>query len=151
MHKAVELIPTSGRAHYELGVALGETGDWAGSAAQLEFAVAHAPDSDELRFYLGWLMMYDALGRASDAASNFQAALRINPNHFRANLLMGRVLGMQDNPTAALPYLQKAVKLQPKSPDAHKFLANIYTELGQNESASRERAEADRLKRSAKQ
>jgi Tfp pilus assembly protein PilF len=52
---------------------------------------------------------------------------------------------MQNNPTAALPYLQKAVKLQPQSPDAHKFLANVYLELGQHENAARQQAEAERL------
>jgi choline-sulfatase len=144
LHKAVELTPDSGRAHYEFGVALGETGDWASAAMQLEAAVIHAPDSDDLHFYLG--MAYDEVGRSADAAKNFQAALQINPNHYRANLLLGRLLGMQGRPTVALPYLQKAVNLQPKSPDAHKFLANVYTELGQQESARREQAEADRLK-----
>ena len=143
LQKAAALSPESGRAHYELGVALGETGDWEGAAAQLEVAVQHAPDSDDMRFYLG--MAYDEIGRAAEAEKNFHAALRINPNHYRANLLIGRLLGMQNDPLTALPYLQKAVKLQPQSPDAHKFLANVYTELGQEENARRERAEADRL------
>jgi Flp pilus assembly protein TadD len=58
-------------------------------------------------------------------------------------------LGMQNRPSEALPYLPKAAKLQPKSPDAHKFLGNVYTELGQEENARRERAEADRLQGSA--
>jgi len=144
LQKAVELMPDSGRAHYELGVALGETGDWAGAAAQLEAALPHAPDSDDMRFYLG--MAYDELARTSDAAKNFEAALKINPNHYRANLLLGRILGMQNDPAGALPYLQKAVKLEPDSPDAHKFLANVYKELGQEQNARREQAEADRLK-----
>jgi choline-sulfatase len=148
LQKAVELMPDSGRAHYELGVALGETGDWAGAAAQLEAAVPHVPDSDEMRFYLG--MAYDELGRSADAARNFEAALRINSNNYRANLLLGRILGIQNDPAAALPYLLKAVKLEPDSPDAHKFLANIYTELGQEQNARREQAEADRLKALAK-
>ena len=143
LRKAVVLIPESGRAHYELGVALAETGDWAGSTVQLQAAVARAPGSDEMHFYLG--MAYDEIGRASDAAKNFQTALQINPNHYRANLLLGRLLGMQNNPAAALPYLQKAVKLQPQSPDAHKFLANVYLELGQHENAARHQAEAERL------
>jgi choline-sulfatase len=144
LQKAVALMPDSGRAHYELGVALGESGDWAGAATQLEAAVPHAPDSDDMRFYLG--MAYDELGRTSEAAQNFEAALKINPNHYRANLLLGRILGMQNQPAAALPYLQKAVKLEPDSADAHKFLANVYTELGQEQNARREQAEADRLK-----
>jgi Flp pilus assembly protein TadD len=59
--------------------------------------------------------------------------------------MFGRLLGMHDDAAAALPYLRKAVELQPQSPDAHKFLANVYTELGQGENARREQAEAQRL------
>lgn len=143
LHKAVELMPTSGRAHYELGVALGETGDWQGSATQLEVAVAHAPDSDEMHFYLG--MAYDALGREADAKKLFQETIAINPNHFRANLLLGRLLGMENNPQAALNYSRKAVSLEPNSADAHKFLANVYIELGDDADAAREQDEVRRL------
>jgi arylsulfatase A-like enzyme len=148
LEKALELNPQSGRAHFELGVALGETGDWAGSAAQLESAVARAPDSDDLQFYLA--MAYDKLGRATDAEKSFRRALQINPNHYRANLYLGRLLGMQNNPSAALPFAQRAVSLQPQSPDAHKFLANVYIELGQLQNARREQAEAERLGNTAR-
>ncbi len=143
LQKAVELNPQSGKAHFELGVSLGETGDWAGSAAQLEVAVARAPDSDDLHYYLA--RAYEKLGRASDAERSFRETLKINPDHYRANLFLGRLLGMQNDPSSALPLLQKAVSLQPQSPDAHKFLANVYVELGQAENARREQAEAERL------
>lgn len=149
LQKAVELNPQSGRAHFELGVALGETGDWAGSAVQLESAVSKAPDSDDLHFCLA--MAYDKLGRASDAEKSFRSTLSINPDHYRANLFLGRLLGMENNPSAALPFLQKAVTLQPQSPDAHKFLANVYIELGQLQNARQEQAQADRLENSDKQ
>jgi arylsulfatase A-like enzyme/Tfp pilus assembly protein PilF len=148
LQKAVELNPQSGRAHFELGIALGETGDWSGSVVQLESAVSKAPDSDDLHFYLA--MAYDKLGRATDAEKSFRIALRINPDHYRANLFLGRLLGMQNNPSAALPFLQKAVTLQPQSPDAHKFLANVYIELGQLQNARQEQAQADRLGNSDK-
>jgi arylsulfatase A-like enzyme/Flp pilus assembly protein TadD len=148
LQKAVELNPQSGRAHFELGVALGETGDWAGSAAQLEIAEAHAPESEDIHYYLA--RAYDKAGRAGDAETNFRETLRIDPNHYLANLFLGRLLGMQNHPSAALPFLQKAAGLEPQSPDAHKFLANVYIELGQPENARREREEAARLAGSAK-
>ncbi len=143
LRKAVELTPESGRAHFELGTALGETDDWAGAATQLEAALVYVPDSDEMNFDLA--TAYEHSGRIADAIKSYQAALQLNPNQYRANLMFGRFLGMHDDPRAALPYSQKAVKLQPQSPDAHKFLANVYAELGQEENASRERAEAQRL------
>jgi arylsulfatase A-like enzyme/Tfp pilus assembly protein PilF len=148
LRKAVELTPESGRAHFELGTALAETGDWTGSALQLEAALARAPDSDELHFDLA--TAYEHLGRISEATQAFQDTLRLNPDHYRANLMFGRLLGMHGNPTAALPYLRRAVKLQPHLPDPHKFLANVYTELGEEENARRELAEAERLKAFAK-
>jgi len=146
LRKAVELDPQSGRGHFELGIALGETGDWAGSATQLENAVSHAPDSDDLYYYLA--RAYDNIGRMADAETNFRHALRINPEHYRANLFLGRLLGMQNNPSAALPFLQKAIAVEPGSPDAHKFLANVYLELGDVQKARQEQAEAKRLETS---
>jgi len=143
LRKAVKLTPESGRAHFELGMALAETEDWAAAASQLEAALVYVPDSDEMYFDLA--TAYEHLGRIPDARKSYQTALQLNPNHYRANLMFGRLLGMHDDASAALPYLRKAVQLQPQSPDAHKFLANVYTELGQEENASRERAEAQRL------
>jgi arylsulfatase A-like enzyme/Tfp pilus assembly protein PilF len=143
LRKAVELTPESGRAHFELGMALAETEDWAGAASQMEAALVHIPDSDEMYFDLA--TAYEHLGRVPDAIKSYQTALQLNPNQYRANLMFGRLLGMREDPQAALPYSQKAVQLQPQSPEAHKFLANVYTELGQEENARRERAEAQRL------
>jgi arylsulfatase A-like enzyme/Tfp pilus assembly protein PilF len=143
LQKAVQLSPESGRAHYELGKVLVESGDLAGAAPQLEAAVARVSDSEELHF--GLASVYEQIGRVPDARKEYEATLRLNPNHYTANLMLGRLLGMQNEPAAALPHLQKAVKLQPQSADAHKFLANIYIELGQEANARREQAEAERL------
>ncbi len=143
LRKAVELSPESGRAHFELGMALAGTDNWAESTSQLESALAHVPDSDEISFDLA--NSYDHLGRVPDAIRTYEAALHLNPNHYRANLMLGRLLGMHNDPSSALPYLQKAVKLQPESSDAHKFLANVYLELGQQENARREQSEVQRL------
>jgi choline-sulfatase len=143
LRKAVELNPESGRAHFELGMALAETNDWTGALPQVEAAVNRIPESDELHFDLA--TAYEHEGRLEDATHEFQSALRLNPEHYKANLMFGRLLGMHGDPGRALLYLQKAVKLQPESPDGHKFLANVYTELGQTENAQREQAEALRL------
>jgi tetratricopeptide (TPR) repeat protein len=90
-------------------------------------------------------MAYDALGREAEAEKAFRETIAINPNHFRANLLLGRILGMKNDPQGALAYSRKAVSLEPNSADAHKFLANVYIELGDNANASREQDEARRL------
>jgi tetratricopeptide (TPR) repeat protein len=144
LRKAVELNPESIRAHFELGVALGQTDNWAEAARQLEIAVAQAPDSEEM--HLDLATAYEHLGRIPEATKTYQITLKLNPNNYSANLMFGRLLGMHNEPLAAVSYLQKAVKLQPQLPDPHKFLANVYLELGQQENARREQAEAQRLK-----
>jgi arylsulfatase A-like enzyme/Tfp pilus assembly protein PilF len=143
LQRAIKLTPESGRAHFELGMALVETNDWAGAAPQLETALIHTPESDELEFDLA--TVYEQLGRTSDAERAFQSALRLNPNNYRANLLYGRLLGMRGDPMSALPYLQKAIEINPQLPDGHKFLSNVYLELGRENDASAERKEAERL------
>jgi Tfp pilus assembly protein PilF len=45
---------------------------------------------------------------------------------------------------AALPKLKKAAKLQPDSREAHMFLVDAYSELGQEQNAQRERAAGQR-------
>lgn len=75
----------------------------------------------------------------------YQAALELNPDNYRANLLLGRMLALQDRPKETMPLQQRAVKLEPQSADAHKFLGKVYTVLGEEEKGRREEAEAQRL------
>jgi predicted Zn-dependent protease len=97
-----------------------------------------------MHFYLG--SAYEEIDCTGDAMKQYQAALDLNPDNYRANLLLGRLFAMQDRPKEALPLLQRAVKLEPQSADAHKFLGNVYTVLGEEQQARREEAEAQRLK-----
>ncbi len=65
--------------------------------------------------------------------------LQLDPNHFRANLLSGRILSLQGDPLGALPNLERAVQLEPRSAEAHQFLAEAYSQLGQDANAARAR------------
>jgi tetratricopeptide (TPR) repeat protein len=142
--KAVELQPDSGMAHYELGLALFETGDWPSAAPQFEAAVARAPRWADAQFSLA--AVFARIDRVPEAMDHLATTLELNSDHFRANLLRGRILTLQGDPASALPNLQKAVRLEPKSFEAHQFLADAYAQLGQESNAARERAEATRLK-----
>ena len=148
LRKAVELSPASGKARFELGSALVQTGDPVGATRELRAAMALAPDSEDVPFALAFA--YEQAGSEAEAMTLYRATLRLNPDHFGANLMLGRLMAMQNQAEAALPYLRKAVGLEPGSADAHRFLANVYLELGQHENARRELAVADRLKAHAK-
>ncbi len=81
--------------------------------------------------------------------STYRKTIELKPDDFRANLLLGRQLGLNKRAKEALPYFEKAVKIRPESIDAHQFLSNAYESLGQKTAARREREAAQRLRAAA--
>jgi tetratricopeptide (TPR) repeat protein len=144
LEKGVKLLPDNGMGHYELGLALFETGDWKAAAPQFEAAAAKAPRWTDAHFSLA--AVYARIDRVPDAMKELDTTLGLEPDHYRANLLRGRILSLEKNPEGALPNLEKAVKVQPTSLEAHLFLADAYAQLGRQEDARQQRLEAERLK-----
>jgi choline-sulfatase len=141
--KATELMPDSGAAQYELGLALFESGDGHGAAANLEKAAALMPESADAHFSLAAV---DArIDRVPEALRELQTTLGLNSSHYRANLLMGRILFLQGHSRDALPYLEGAVRVQPTSREAHLFLAEAYAQVGMDRESKSEQEEAEHL------
>ena len=143
LQKAVKLLPDNGMGRYELGLALFETGDWKAAAPQFEAAVGRAPRWADAHFSLA--AVYARIDRVPEAMTELDTTLELTPNHYRANLLRGRILSLQGNPTAAVVNLQKAVQVQPDSREAHLFLGDAYEQLGRSLDAQRERSAAQSL------
>jgi tetratricopeptide (TPR) repeat protein len=85
------------------------------------------------------------MDRLSEAIEHLKTALQLEPQHYRANLLLGRIESLQGDAASALPNLQQAVKTNPQSREAHMFLADAYQQLGMPEKAASERARAQEL------
>jgi choline-sulfatase len=144
LRKAVELKADSGLAQYELGLALFETGNWKDAAPQFEKAVARSPRWADAHFSLA--SVYARIDRVPEAMDELDRTLELNRNHYRANLLRGRLLSLLNKPAEALPNLQKAAAVEPTSIEAHQFLADTYAQLGRIAEESKERARAEKLK-----
>jgi len=144
LRNLVEKKPEDAFAHYEFGCALVKTGHWDEAAPHFEAAVSQMSGSSMMHFYLA--LVYERTSRSTEALAEFQSALHLDPKHFPANLLLGRMLVMQQKATDALPYLLKAIELRPDAIDPHRFLADAYTQLGQEANASRELVEAERIR-----
>lgn len=144
LRTAAEKNPASGMAHYELGLALIKTGQWEASLPEMQAAVVCTPNSAQLHFYLG--AVYLRLEHVPEATAEFEKSLKIEPDHFLANLKYGEMLFRDGDPKAALPKLLQAEKKDPNSPEVHAVLADAYEQLGQPQNASRERAKATQLK-----
>jgi choline-sulfatase len=143
LHKAVTAQPDNGMGHYELGLALFETGDWKGAAPEFEAAAGRAPKWADAHFSLA--AVYARIDRVPEAITELDTTLAISPDHYRANLLRGRILSLQGNPLGALSNLEKATQVQPDSREAHLFLAEAYQQLGRTLDAQRERTTAGSL------
>jgi len=144
LRKAVELRPDALMAQYELAICLYETGDVKTAAAHFEILVENRSDWTDARYSLA--SIYARTGRPQEAAKNLLEVLQGEPDHYRANLLLGRMLFLNDNFDEARQYLEKAAAVQTDSGEAHSFLADEYERLGRAGDAARERAEAERLK-----
>ncbi len=144
LRNAVEKNPDSSMAHYQLGLALVKLEQWDAALPEVQAAVAHKPTSAQLHFDLA--VVYTHLKQVPEADKEYEKALELDPNHFQANLMYGRLLLLQGDPAAALPKLSRAAQVDPESEEAHGFLAVAYQRLGQKENAERERAQAAQLK-----
>src|SRR5262249_51561853 len=114
------------------------------AAAHFEILVENRPDWTDARYSLA--SIYARTGRPQEAAKDLLTVLQSEPDHYRANLLLGRMLFLNGTFGEALPYLEKAAVVQADSREAHSFLADEYERLGRAEDAARERAEAERLR-----
>jgi tetratricopeptide (TPR) repeat protein len=141
LQKATQLLPDNGMGRYEFGLALFETGDWKGAAPQFEEAVARAPKWADAQFSLA--SVYARIDRVPEAMQHLDICLELSPDHYRANLLRGRLLSLLGKPSDALPNLQKAAQVEPKSREAHLFLAEAYAQLGRVVDERAERAQAE--------
>jgi len=143
LRTAAERMPESGMAHYELALSLIKTGQWEAALPEMQAAVVCSPSSAQMHFYLGAAHL--RLKHVPEATSEFDKALELDANHFLANLKYGELLVVEGKAAAALPKLSRAAKVDPKSAEAHAFLARAYEALGQKQNAQRERAKAAQL------
>ena len=143
LRSAATKMPDSGMAHYEIALALIKIGEWEMSLPEIQAAVVCSPKSAQMHFYSGAVNL--RLKHLTDAATEFNNALQLDPRHFLANLKYGEMLLLEGNAQAALPRLLEAAKIQPESAEVHVFLAKAYSALGQTTNATRERATAERL------
>jgi tetratricopeptide (TPR) repeat protein len=90
LRTAAENNPDSGMAHYELGLALIKTGQWEAALPEMQAAAVRTPPSAQLHFYSGAVHL--RLKHIPEAAAESESSLKIDPDHFLANLKYGEML-----------------------------------------------------------
>ena len=127
-------------AHYEMGIALFETGDLKTAAGHFEIVVSKMPKFADAHFSLA--SVYARIeprpgggARAGRGPGPGSRALPGEPAPGPHPVPAGQA-------AAAAPHLEKAAASPAASAEAHRFLADAYDQLGRRDDAARERERA---------
>ncbi len=126
---------------------------WVGAAEQMlcRYGEAEATPKGALVRFPGYAPLYEAYGKLlldpgapphpdarARAAALLVKALALDDSLPDSHWALGKLLLEDGKPTAALPHLEAAVKLDPRSSRMHLALADAYRALGRAEDRSRE-------------
>lgn len=157
--------PENPQPHYLMGLLLGEQKKFAAAAKSLEKAIVLEPDYFEARLSLANALLTDrrqdeamthfehcrrlqdhpevwlglarcqfTFGELPEARRNLEAGLQKYPENFKLNLELGRHT-LNDDFQVAHQHLEKAVRIEPDSLEAHYLLGQVLIRLGRRSDA----------------
>ena len=141
--KAVVLDPKFTDAEMGLAKTLMRLGDIEEATTVLEKVTARVPNLAEAHLLLQ--IAYARSNRVPETISECEKVLKFFPRSYGTYLTLGQFLAKSGDLEGAVPKLQEAAALRPEIPAPHLYLADVYTKLGKQADAERERAEAERL------
>jgi len=116
----------SAEADMLAGEALDEMKDHRGAIQQFRAAVKANPMEPEVHFGLGYLLWTQR--QYPEAVSEFQAELANDPNHVQTLVYLADAQMQLSHPEAALPLLEKAIRLNPSMELAHLDLGIVHAD-----------------------
>ncbi|MGH9514919.1 MAG: tetratricopeptide repeat protein [Terriglobales bacterium] len=128
--------PNSYRVHQLTGDLEAAKGHDGMAIDEYRAAVAMKPSVPNLHYSLGHLLWKDL--KTAEARKEFEAELAINPRHTGALHDLGNTYLLEHQPEQALPYLTRAVSMDPGDPDIHRDLGTGYAELHDYTKAEKE-------------
>ena len=95
-----------------------------------EFQTALIIKDDESLNYTMLATCHFDLGEGEKSTELIAKAVELAPEDYNANMAAGQIFARNDQPANALPYLRKAVELDPSNGAAIRNLAQTYYDLG---------------------
>jgi tetratricopeptide (TPR) repeat protein len=120
--KALELNPSSDKAHNNVGLLLAGSGKFEEAIPHFEKTLEINPEYPAAHSNLGVALA--AIGKLEDAMAEFRQALAVDPNSGEAHNNLGRALVLKGNLDQAIVHFRQALKSVPGS-------ASIRANLGQ--------------------
>ena len=139
----LEALPASAPLHEWRAAQLRDEGRYAESAAEWRQALGFAPGDVRRRQELALTLRLDR--DLAGAERVLQELLRDAPDSAGANYLLGDVLLARQQPEAAIPLLERAVRLDPRLAHARGALGRAYALVGRTQEAIPELEQALRV------
>ena len=119
--------PDSYRLHQLMGDLDAAKGNDGKAIEEYRLAIALKPSLPNLHYSLGHLLWKDL--KVKEAREEFEAELGLNPRHAGALNELGDIYLLEHQPDKAVPYLTRALGVDPTNPDIHRDLGTAYSEL----------------------
>jgi len=129
----VAALPASAVWHERMAEVRRNERRYSESAGHWKKAIALDPEDPRLRMELAVTLRQNRDFAGAQAA--LDELLAAAPDAADVNYLAGDVLLARDDPTRAIPFLEKAVRLEPDAPQAHGALGRAYALVGRAEDA----------------
>jgi tetratricopeptide (TPR) repeat protein len=111
LRKAIELAPDNAFTRLNLGTALYQTGDAAGSLEQFRTAVRLSPGLAKAHYGIG--IITEAAGRDREAIDAFSAAVKNDPAYVEARLSLADALRRSGRMEESLPHYAEVIRVSP--------------------------------------
>lgn len=144
-HRAVIAFPSSARANFEYGFHLNLQGKTNEAMEYLRRSMKADPAYEESFFLYGNLLVDQ--GHDAEAIPYLQTAIRNRNDFVPARVVLARALMNQKQWQEAIAELEGTVALDPKHPQPHLLLSQIYFRLGDESRANTEKQISLRLRR----
>jgi Tfp pilus assembly protein PilF len=115
-------------AHYNLGIALYQTGKPDEAIEQFQQALGIKPDYAEAHYDLGVALAHT--GKIEEAIAHYEQALGINPDYAEAHNNLGTALAQAGKIGEAIAHLEQALRINPDYAEAHNNLGNALQQMG---------------------
>jgi Flp pilus assembly protein TadD len=118
--QALKLQPGDASAHYNLGLALFQSGQSTPAIEEYRKALQLSPDYPEAHNNLGGAL--SALGKVDEAILHFQKAVDIDPTRTGAQINLAMLLAQQGRFAAAIPHFEIALRQDPGNADTERWM-----------------------------
>jgi Tfp pilus assembly protein PilF len=134
--RALALDPNNGDAHRARGMILEKRQDFASAADEFRASLRSSPGSVDDRLSLVRTLI--AANKLHDAELEVQSLEKLGPGRSEVAFIRGFLALRMGDPRAAVEYLDRALRLRPKYPQARMIRAEALFQMGQQDEGRRE-------------